>query len=200
MRLSIEDIQAALAHLPDHILEVDLLVFRRRELEKPTPWLELAGYAIILLEGVRALRADRLDSEAASWRRAPVCAAWDPPLLEMGGLRLDTIPPTALLAAQGWAAREATTGRPSCRDPAREQLASLVEERLHDLLLEVEHGIRRQRRAPKRPPERNPLHPGLPWARRALMAETAQLFEAVARQIGPIPDDRPRLGKEPSRP
>jgi hypothetical protein len=182
----IHEVQASLAHLPPHVLHVDLLVFRRQEMEAPTGWRQLTSWALDLLRAVRRLRAHRLDSTSGAWPRAPLAVHCDDPVYHLGRTRLDQVSEAELLEAQRWATAHARD-RPPCRDPAREQLATLVEERLLDVILEAAYALRRQRRHPRLPPERNPLVPHLPLARRALRAEVLFEVERFARQLGPVP-------------
>ena len=183
---SIPSIQMAMAQLPHHVLMIDLLVFRQTEFKTPTPWPELARWCIQFLEAIKHLRHETIESQSRSWTFAPHAATSDPPFTNMPEARFDIISLESLREAHSWAQSQTPYKHPLTQDPAREQFAAMLEERLRDVLLEVGYNIRRQRRAPKKTPEYNPFFPYITRVEDFLSADTATLFVALGRQIGPI--------------
>lgn len=180
----LEAVQAQLSRLPHHVIDVDLLVFRRTELETPSSWLDLARMCAVLIEAVGALRAGQHKNPHKRWRfEVPPRSL----VFRLGAQRYDTLTLDTLTSAWPWSS-DGSADASDTVDPAREQFAILVEERVIDVLLEVEYGIRRQRRAPKTPPARNPLAPHLYRAAGVLHPQTLQALRRVAQQMGPLPE------------
>lgn len=173
--------QQDLSSLPDHVLQVDLLIFRRVEMGRPTPALALAEIAARLVAVLTKLRPIR------PRRPGPAAAlVGEGFLLPYSGQRLDTLSTALLTKLQEEAALRAPTCPPP-RVPAEAQLAALIQERLEDVLREVAYAVRRARRALKLKPQDNPLLRAIETGRGALPQETATLLRFAARQLGPLP-------------
>lgn len=139
-----------LVTLPAHVRHVDLLVFLQCERARPTPWVVLAAYAATLARALVELRPSappRGDAPDRSDR------AEDAPLpLVLADARIGEPPPEGLRpAASADRVAEAPPGRPEAHDAER------LEERLVDLLAEIELRLVRLRRLGRLPERDNPL-------------------------------------------
>ena len=185
MPVNIKTIQQNISVLPEHILAMDLLVFRRYEQQSPTPWSQLAEYCVLLLSAVEQLRADEIV------KNEPLNLITLTSNRVTTEDRLDTIGSTQLVEILGSSSDsidvkahpESLSGNDSA---LFKTLACLIEERLSDLLLEIAFALRRQRRLPRKPIEQNPMAQSLWNAKRALAPGTANLYIALANQIGPV--------------
>lgn len=207
MSCGLQAIQQQITQLPRHILAIDLLIFRRGELETPTPWPTLVEYCIILLRAVELLRQSGLDISPSSSRTIPLSRTGDTPFIDNAEAQLDSISPQILYDAYQWAQSHpgsqslSPTGCTSSsytlsiptnateETLACEQLATLIEERLSDILLEIKHSIRKGRKAPRKALKNNLLAQTIWNAKQVLGAKTSQQFVALAQQIGPLPEE-----------
>lgn len=186
MAIPTDIVRSQLSDLPEHVLSVDPLAFLKRELDAPTPWLDLCRMCLTLLEAIIELRSARIDADLPDWASMPHSGVEDLPFNQNPDARFDKLSDDTLLEAHLWKAAQ-KDGRTPCAEPERQQLAALLDERLRDLLQEAAYSIRRERRAPRLVPSKNPLVQGrCHLIGQALNKETASLWERVARQLGPI--------------
>lgn len=189
----IRTIQRQISILPDHILAIDLLIFRRHEQHTPTPWFKLAEYCVLLLSAIEQLR-----TPASAYIQSS-----EPNQLNMLSLsasylttdnQLDTIETNMLTKILASEHKYSTSKTQSTQDNSSEEayapiiaLASLIEERLNDLLLEMAFKLKKLRRSPRIPTQQNPLAQSLWNAKQVLEPHTANLYATLANQIGPTP-------------
>ncbi|MEL6186984.1 MAG: hypothetical protein AAFU79_20350 [Myxococcota bacterium] len=177
---SIAEIQSELRSLPDHVRTLDLLYFRRVERARPSSWETLAQACPPFVRAITELRP-----EGPRFLMPAVCLLGAPALMPYSDARFDTLTSAQLTALQAHAAR-LDPEAPSADDPARAQLAALLEERLMDLVLEVAFALRRTRRLPRRRPTENPLIECL-RLRSGLTDRARGALGELAERVGPVP-------------
>lgn len=178
---SVEDVQADLEPLPPHIRAIDLLHFRRVEKAHPSGWEALASACRTLARAINDLRPEGTEPLMPA-----VTLLGDPELMALHAGRFDALTVETLRELQRAAAARDPEA-PGARDPARLQLAALLEERLIDLMLEIQFVLRRARRRPRRPPNENPFLSCLETPARGLTPRAREHLLGLAHDVGPLP-------------